>query len=177
MKKAYFQYYETFENILEKIKDVEEREFMRKTIINYGLYGTEPAGLTELEDMAWTVCKDLIDQQLHRREVNAANRAKRQDQKIEMPEKPKAEKKKFTKPTIEEVKKYCSEKNYNINVEAFYSYYESNGWKIGGRAVMKSWPAAVQSWFARDKSSTKNKGTMWAAGSSDTQTKVYEDLF
>lgn len=75
MKKAYFQYYETFENVLEKIKDIEEREHMRKTIINYGLYGTLPAGLSELEEMAWTICKDLIDQQTHRREVNAANRA------------------------------------------------------------------------------------------------------
>lgn len=74
MKKAYFQYYETFENVLEKIKDIEEREHMRKTIINYGLHGTLPAGLSELEEMAWTICKDLIDQQQHRREVNAANR-------------------------------------------------------------------------------------------------------
>ena len=76
MKNAYFQYYETFENILEKIKDIEEREHMRKTIINYGLHGTLPAGLSELEEMAWTICKDLIDQQIHRRKVNAANRKK-----------------------------------------------------------------------------------------------------
>lgn len=76
MKKAYFQYYETFETILEKIKDCEEREFMRKTIINYGLYGTEPQSFySESMEMAWTICKDLIDQQQHRREVNAANRA------------------------------------------------------------------------------------------------------
>lgn len=31
MKKAYFQYYETFEKVLEKIKNIEEREHMRKT--------------------------------------------------------------------------------------------------------------------------------------------------
>ena len=62
MKKAYFHDYETFENVIEKIKDIEEREHMRKTIINYGLYGTLPAGLSELEEMAWTICKDLIDQ-------------------------------------------------------------------------------------------------------------------
>ena len=85
MKKAYFQYYETFENILKKIKDIEEREHMRKTIINYGLYGTLPAGLSELEEMAWTICKDLIDQQYHRREVNAANRAKYGDLVIDHP--------------------------------------------------------------------------------------------
>ena len=42
MKKAYFQYYETFENVLEKIKDLEEREWLRKVIIQYGLHGIEP---------------------------------------------------------------------------------------------------------------------------------------
>ena len=76
MKKAYFQYYETFETIIEKIKDIEEREWLRKVIINYGLHGLEPdTFFSEALEIAWTICKDLIDQQHHRREVNAANRA------------------------------------------------------------------------------------------------------
>ena len=33
MKKAYFQYYETFEIVIEKIKDIAEREWLRKVII------------------------------------------------------------------------------------------------------------------------------------------------
>ena len=68
MKKAYFQYYETFEDILAKIKDDVKREAFRRVIIRYGLYGTVPTGLTEIEDMAWGIIKDLIDQQQHRRE-------------------------------------------------------------------------------------------------------------
>ena len=193
MKRAYFQYYETFENILEKIKDIEEREHMRKTIINYGLYGTLPAGLSELEEMAWTICKDLIDQQHHRREVNAANRAGKKSepaineensaieplpeekpaQEIQ-PEKPK--RKNFVKPTVEEIAAYCKEKNYNINAQQFFNYYESNGWKIG-RNAMKSWQATVQNWNIRDKANKKAAGTMWANNSTDTDTKSYEDLF
>ena len=193
MKKAYFQYYETFENILEKIKDIEEREHMRKTIINYGLYGTLPAGLSELEEMAWTICKDLIDQQHHRREVNAANRAgkkaepetNKENSAIEpqpeekpmqeiQPEKPK--RKNFVKPTVEEIAAYCKEKNYNINAQQFFNYYESNGWKIG-RNAMKSWQAAVQNWNIRDKANNKQAGTMWANNSSDADTAIYDDLF
>ena len=197
MKKAYFQYYETFENVLEKIKDIEEREHMRKTIINYGLYGTLPAGLSELEEMAWTICKDLIDQQTHRREVNAANRAgkkaepatnqensavvpmqklqpeKKPAQEIQ-PEKPK--RKNFVKPTVEEIAAYCKEKNYNINAQQFFNYYESNGWKIG-RNSMKSWQAAVQNWNIRDKANNKQAGTMWANNSTDADTAGYDDLF
>ena len=188
MKKAYFQYYETFENVLEKIKDIEEREHMRKTIINYGLYGILPAGLSELEEMAWTICKDLIDQQHHRREVNAANRAgkkaepatteensetKKPEQEIQQ-EKPKA--KKFIKPTVEEIAAFCKEKKYNVNAQQFFNYYESNGWKIG-RNAMKSWQAAVQNWNTREKANNKAAGTMWENNSTDADTAGYEDLF
>lgn len=193
MKKAYFQYYETFENILEKIKDIEEREHMRKTIINYGLYGTLPAGLSELEEMAWTICKDLIDQQRHRREVNAANRSGKkaepatneENSAIEpqpeekpaqeiQPEKPK--RKNFVKPTIEEISTYCQAKKYNVNAQQFFNYYESNGWKIG-RNAMKSWQAALQNWNTREKATNKAAGTIWANNSTDSDIAGYENLF
>ena len=193
MKKAYFQYYETFENILEKIKVIEEREHMRKTIINYGLYGTLPAGLSELEEMAWTICKDLIDQQHHRREVNAANRAGKkaepatneENSAIEpqpeekpaheiQPENPK--RKNFVKPTVEEIAAFCKEKKYTVNAQQFFNYYESNGWKIG-RNAMKSWQAAVQNWNTRDKANKKATGTMWSNNSTDADTSSYESYF
>ena len=193
MKKAYFQYYETFENVLEKIKDIEEREHMRKTIINYGLYGTLPAGLSELEEMAWTICKDLIDQQHHRREVNAANRAGKKaepatneensaiepqpEEKLAQeiqPEKPK--RKNFVKPTVEEITDFCKEKKININVKKFFLHYESNGWHVG-KSPMKSWKAAVQKWAENNYDNNKATGTMWANNSTDADTAGYEDLF
>lgn len=189
MKKAYFQYYETFEVILGKIKDAEQREYMRRVIIEYGLHGTEPENLTELQDMAFTMARDLIDQQTHRREVNAVNRSKKQEPVAEeteqdtqpeakpeekQPAEEKAELKKFVKPTVEEIAAYCKEKHYPIDPQAFWNYYESNGWKIGGRAAMKNWRAAVQTWSARDR---PKAGTLWAAGSADADTAQYEDLF
>ena len=193
MKKAYFQYYETFEIVIEKIKDIEEREHMRKTIINYGLYGTLPADLSELEEMAWTICKDLIDQQHHRREVNAANRAGKksepatteEDTAVEPQpeEKPaqeiqqeKPKRKNFVKPTVEEIEAFCKEKKYTVNAQTFFNYYEANGWKVG-RNAMKSWQAAVQNWNAREKSGGKAAGTIWANNSTDADTADYEDLF
>lgn len=198
MKKAYFQYYETFENVLEKIKDIEEREHMRKTIINYGLYGTLPAGLSELEEMAWTICKDLIDQQHHRREVNAANRAgkktepatteensetKKPEQEIQ-PEKPKAVKKKkvkFIPPTKEEVDAYCKERRNGITGEQFVEYYtnKQRPWTIGNqKEPMKDWRAAVRQWErTENKANNKAAGTMWENNSTDADTAGYENLF
>lgn len=194
MKKAYFQYYETFEIVIEKIKDIEEREWLRKVIIQYGLHGIAPESFnSEALEIAWTICKDLIDQQIHRREVNAANRAGKkaepatnkenlaaEPQPEEKPaqeiqqEKPK--RKNFVKPTVEEIEAFCKEKNYTVNAQQFFNYYESNGWKIG-RNAMKSWQAAVQNWNTRDKANKKATGTMWSNNSTDADTSSYEAYF
>ena len=194
MKKAYFQYYETFEIVIEKIKDIEEREWLRKVIIQYGLHGTAPESFnSEALEIAWTICKDLIDQQIHRREVNAANRAGKKAEpetnkenlaaEPQLEEKPaqeiqqeKPKRKNFVKPTVEEIAAFCKEKKYTVNAQQFFNYYESNGWKIG-RNAMKSWQAAVQNWNARDKANNKATGTMWANNSTDADTAGYEDLF
>lgn len=194
MKKAYFQYYETFEIVIEKIKDIEEREWLRKVIIQYGLHGIEPETFySEALEIAWTICKDLIDQQQHRREVNAANRAgkkaepatnkenlatepqpeEKPAQEIQ-PEKPK--RKNFVKPTVEEIEAFCKEKKYTVNAQQFFNYYESNGWKIG-RNAMKSWQAAVQNWNTREKANNKATGTMWSNNSTDADTSSYEAYF
>ena len=194
MKKAYFQYYETFETIIEKIKDIEEREWLRKVIIQYGLHGTAPESFnSEALEIAWTICQDLIDQQIHRREVNAANRAGKKAEPATNKENPAAEpqpeekpaqeiqqekpkRKNFVKPTVEEIAAFCKEKNYNINAQQFFNYYESNGWKIG-RNPMKSWQAAVQNWNTREKANNKTAGTMWANNSTDADTSSYEAYF
>lgn len=51
----------------------------------------------------------------------------------------------FKKPTVDEVRKYCQERQNNVDPERFVDYYESNGWKVG-RNSMKSWQAAVRTW-------------------------------
>lgn len=158
MKKAYFQYYETFEVILEKIKDTHQRGELREAIIRYGLYGTTPEDLTEVEDMAFTICRDIIDQQRHRCEINVQNAAKT----------PAAGMK---KPTAEEIRAYCKDKGYAIDAEHFLNYYEANGWKVG-RNAMKSWKAALANWAARDR----GKGTMYSAASPDANTAAYNDV-
>lgn len=74
MKKAYFQYYETFEAIVRKFKTAEERESIRTKIISYGLFGEIPENLSDKEELVWDVISDLIDSQRHRREINSENR-------------------------------------------------------------------------------------------------------
>lgn len=58
--------------------------------------------------------------------------------------------KRFTKPTLEEVRAYCVERNNGIEAESFINFYESKGWKIG-KTPMKDWRAAVRTWEAKRK--------------------------
>lgn len=57
----------------------------------------------------------------------------------------------FVKPSVDEIRAYCIERNNNIDAEAFINFYESKGWKIGKNA-MKDWKAAVRTWEAKNKS-------------------------
>jgi len=57
----------------------------------------------------------------------------------------------FKKPTIEEVKNYCNERNNNIDPEAFIDFYKSKNWYIG-KNKMKDWKAAIRTWEKREKS-------------------------
>jgi len=51
----------------------------------------------------------------------------------------------FIKPTLEEVRAYCEERNNNVDPETFINFYESKGWLIG-KNKMKDWKAAVRTW-------------------------------
>lgn len=57
----------------------------------------------------------------------------------------------FTPPAKEEILDFCLTEGYGIDVDRFYDYYESVGWKVGGKAPMKDWKAAVRNWASRDK--------------------------
>ena len=62
---------------------------------------------------------------------------------------------KFQKPTIEEIKKYCSERKNSVNPEQFFNFYQSKGWLVG-KVPMKDWKAAVRTWEQKDKKQGDN---------------------
>lgn len=73
------------------------------------------------------------------------------------------QKKKFQKPTLEELKRYCEEKNYEVDYEKFFNYYESIGWLVGkARTPMKSWNHALSNWIKNEKSYTYNNQTKYS---------------
>lgn len=65
-------------------------------------------------------------------------------------------KEKFSKPSLEDVKKYCQERNNKIDAESFINYYESVGWKVG-KNKMRDWKAAVRTWERRNNNQNKRE--------------------
>lgn len=88
----------------------------------------------------------------------------------------------FKKPTIEEIRQYCTERNNNIDAKKFWNFYESKGWKIG-KTPMEDWQACVQTWETNEPS-TKNNDTKVKSYQGYTQReytdeeleKIYDDL-
>jgi hypothetical protein len=62
----------------------------------------------------------------------------------------------FQKPTIEEIRQYCQEKELDVDAEQFFLFYESKGWVIG-KSPMKSWRAAVCTWSRRQNETPRRR--------------------
>ena len=59
-----------------------------------------------------------------------------------------SKRKKFTPPTVDEVRAYCQERNNSVDPERFVDFYSAKGWKIG-KDSMKDWKACVRTWEKR----------------------------
>ena len=58
--------------------------------------------------------------------------------------------KKFQAPTVDEAREYFSARGSGEHM-LFLAYYESVGWKVGGKATMKNWKGAAYGWIERNR--------------------------
>ena len=65
----------------------------------------------------------------------------------------------MVKPNLEQIESYMSERDFKEEdqAEAFFDYFESNGWQVG-KAKMKNWQAAVRTWIRNAKKWGKPSG-------------------
>ena len=79
--------------------------------------------------------------------------------------KPKAAVKRFMPPSVLTVETYMLEKGVHISknskdeAEKFCDHFESNGWKVGGKAKMKCWKAAVRNWLKGNNNGQSQKSS------------------
>jgi len=73
--------------------------------------------------------------------------------------------KRFKKPTLDELEHYCIERQNKVDIQKFFNFYESNGWKVG-KNPMKDWRASVRTWESnsfddKKQSKTQTQLTSW----------------
>lgn len=60
--------------------------------------------------------------------------------------------KEFVKPTIDEIRAYCNERQNNVDPELFFYTNERNGWVVTtSKMPMKNWKMAILTWEKKNK--------------------------
>ena len=60
--------------------------------------------------------------------------------------------KRFTPPTVEEIKAYCDQRGvFLIDPQRFIDYYETRGWLLSKNRKMVDWKAAVRLWEKNER--------------------------
>jgi len=62
------------------------------------------------------------------------------------------------KPTIEDVREYCSQRGNYVNPQAFYDWCLQNGWRLSNGNTMRDWKAAVRTWETKSFNQPQNQG-------------------
>jgi len=64
----------------------------------------------------------------------------------------------FTRPTVEEIRNYCIERQNTIDPESFFAHYETNGWVQGKGKPVKNWKMAIITWEKNHEKRQLNPG-------------------
>lgn len=88
----------------------------------------------------------------------------------------KRESSRFQKPSIDEIRQYCSSRGNNVDPEQFFNFYESKGWTIG-KSPMKDWRAAVRTWEKREKEVPQRKREFRRESVLEHNFKVMDQMF
>ena len=83
--------------------------------------------------------------------------------------------KRFSPPTLDEVKAYCDERGNHVDAERFVNFYEAKGWMVG-KNKMKDWKAAVRTWERDDDKQDHPKGNKFH-NFNERQDEDYDALF
>lgn len=81
----------------------------------------------------------------------------------------------FVKPTVDEVREYCTQRNNGIDPEEFVAFYESKGWRVG-TAPMKDWRAAIITWEKKRRQSRPATSTRKPAPSGDYYSNLMHEI-
>jgi len=126
--------------------------YIQKDRYNETQYLDEKTLIKQKENKAYTECiQDVssLETQVSIGKVSIDKISIEQENRVAVAPTPQ---KRFSKPSLDEVKAYCIERKNTVHPQRFIDHYESNGWKVG-RNPMKDWKASVRTW---ERSSYEN---------------------
>ncbi len=96
---------------------------------------------------------------------------------------PEKKKEEFTPPTLEEVRAYVKEKNYNLDVEKFHRYYTESNWRDARGKQVKNWKLKLMVWdkpkhsnFYQQKSITERKEAQKREYSKEQMDSLFDNI-
>ena len=149
-----------FESGVIVIKHWKMNNYLRKDRFTPTAYIEEKKQLIEKENGSYTLKSQnnlgipTVDQTDTEYSIDK-NRLDKNSIEYRVEEPPKEKAKRFVPPTLEEVKAYITEKNYNVDPVKFWNFYESKGWYVG-KNKMKNWKSCVVTWNRTSSDHTGN---------------------
>lgn len=119
---------------------------------SYMLYFVQDTAQHTVQDTAQSIVQDTVQSTSTLNKLDKTRLDKTIKEKIPLESK----RKKFQKPTVEQIQAYCDERKNDVNPNLFYDYYEARGWMVG-KSPMKDWKAAVRTWERNDGHKTQEK--------------------
>ena len=83
---------------------------------------------------------------------------------------------KFKKPSLDEIRDYCTARGNSVDPEQFYNFYESKGWMVG-KSPMKDWKASVRTWEKRDTAPAPKRRSPRRESVLEHNLKVMDEMY
>ena len=123
----------------------------RGNVYQYSIKDTEK--VYQKDTLLDTLSAPLLDTLLEQKGATSININKTKQKNKEVIGKTK----RFSPPSIDEIKSYCLERKNSVDADRFSDFYTSKNWMVG-KNKMKDWRAAVRTWERGDNSKLKSNG-------------------
>lgn len=125
------------------------------TVIKYSDYQSDD-DIDDKEDDNVIDKQKTNKRQTNDKQTTTTNKDKKDNKENKVNNKDISNNSRFIKPSIDSIKQYIIEGNLSVDENAFFDYYESNGWRISGKSSMKDWKATLRNWDRREKQRNNN---------------------
>ncbi len=137
-KREYMPFFRSFYEAISDLQDEAAQLQLYKAIVEYGLNGTEPTGLTGITATMWKLIRPNVANSRTQFENGIKGGAPKGNKNAKR-------KRTLSAATATELADYCQQQNLDIDEEKFLEYYKDKGWQTENYKI-KTWQDAAKQW-------------------------------